>query len=336
MPSLRYLCRSRAIAPRLIRPSTRSLFHRSVRCPRACPERSRRVRVPSLDANLGPSIPANCDHFSVAFPAAAARLANHDYIVLRYYSVIPMSDQNHQKLAEYQALAEFRYQIRCFLHFSEQLAREAGVEPQQHQLMLAVKGAPADVEPRIGYLAERLQIQHHSAVELTGPSGAQRPDPENPRQQRPPRSPRAPDLNRRARAARTHRAQPRRAALRRPGAGGRVAQDLRSLATGFAERKTRRRGRQRYDRSHGNAGRRWPESTESRSTGCHSNRAGSALPHRHDVAAGRRDRHPGRHHRLPAVQPDRVLHQPVFLSPHIISLPQRQGQPSAGWSSLRR
>lgn len=78
-----------------------------------------------------------------------------------------MSDQNHQKLAEYQALAEFRYQIRCFLHFSEQLAREAGVEPQQHQLMLAVKGAPADVEPRIGYLAERLQIQHHSAVELT-------------------------------------------------------------------------------------------------------------------------------------------------------------------------
>ncbi len=78
-----------------------------------------------------------------------------------------MSDRDDPKFTNYQALAEFRYQIRRFLHFSEQLAREAGVEPQQHQLMLAVKGAPADTEPRIGYLAERLQIQHHSAVELT-------------------------------------------------------------------------------------------------------------------------------------------------------------------------
>jgi DNA-binding MarR family transcriptional regulator len=78
-----------------------------------------------------------------------------------------MSDPKDLKLSNYQALAEFRYQIRRFLHFSEQVARESGVEPQQHQLMLAVKGAPDGAEPRIGYLAERLQIQHHSAVELT-------------------------------------------------------------------------------------------------------------------------------------------------------------------------
>ncbi|MGH9544863.1 MAG: MarR family winged helix-turn-helix transcriptional regulator [Terriglobales bacterium] len=68
--------------------------------------------------------------------------------------------------SDYQALAELRYQIRRFLHFSEQAARGAGLEPQQHQLMLALKGLPEGVRPRIGELAERLQIQHHSAVEL--------------------------------------------------------------------------------------------------------------------------------------------------------------------------
>jgi DNA-binding MarR family transcriptional regulator len=69
--------------------------------------------------------------------------------------------------SDYQALAEFRYQIRRFVRFSEEAAREAGVEPHQHQLMLAIKGCPhADEPPRIAYLAERLQIQHHSAVEL--------------------------------------------------------------------------------------------------------------------------------------------------------------------------
>lgn len=66
----------------------------------------------------------------------------------------------------YRAMAEFRYQIRRFLRFSEHAAREAGLEPQQYQLMLAVKGLPDDEKPRIGDIAERLQIQHHSTVEL--------------------------------------------------------------------------------------------------------------------------------------------------------------------------
>ncbi len=68
--------------------------------------------------------------------------------------------------SDYQSLAEFRYHIRRFLRFSEQAAREAGVEPQQHQLMLAVKGMPDGVLATISELAERLQIQHHSTVEL--------------------------------------------------------------------------------------------------------------------------------------------------------------------------
>ena len=68
---------------------------------------------------------------------------------------------------DYASLAEFRYQIRRFLHFSELAARTAGIEPHQHQLLLALKGlARSEEPPTIGILAERLQIQHHSAVEL--------------------------------------------------------------------------------------------------------------------------------------------------------------------------
>lgn len=66
----------------------------------------------------------------------------------------------------YRAMAEFRYQIRRFLRFSEQAARAAGLEPQQYQLMLALKGMGDDSDHRIGEIAERLQIQHHSTVEL--------------------------------------------------------------------------------------------------------------------------------------------------------------------------
>jgi DNA-binding MarR family transcriptional regulator len=70
-------------------------------------------------------------------------------------------------LEDYQSLAEFRHQIRRYLRFSEKVVRNAELEPRQYQLLLALKGLPPDVRPRIAELAERLQIQHHSAVELT-------------------------------------------------------------------------------------------------------------------------------------------------------------------------
>jgi DNA-binding MarR family transcriptional regulator len=69
-------------------------------------------------------------------------------------------------VADYQALAEFRYQIRKFLHFSESAVEAAGLERGQYHLMLSIKGMPPDLRPRIRDLAEMLQIQHHSAVEL--------------------------------------------------------------------------------------------------------------------------------------------------------------------------
>jgi DNA-binding MarR family transcriptional regulator len=68
--------------------------------------------------------------------------------------------------AEYRALGEFRCQIRRFLHFSEEQARSCGVEPQQHQLLLAIRGLPEDTRATIGELAARMQLKHHSTVEL--------------------------------------------------------------------------------------------------------------------------------------------------------------------------
>ena len=67
---------------------------------------------------------------------------------------------------DYRALLDFRYAIRSFLRFSEESARAAGIEPQQHQLMLAIKAGGTEGEARIGDLAERLQLRHHSTVEL--------------------------------------------------------------------------------------------------------------------------------------------------------------------------
>jgi len=69
-------------------------------------------------------------------------------------------------LSDYQALADIRYRIRCFVNFSEACARDVGLEPQQHQLLLAIRGLPDGLVPTIRCLAERLQIEHNSAVEL--------------------------------------------------------------------------------------------------------------------------------------------------------------------------
>jgi DNA-binding MarR family transcriptional regulator len=66
-----------------------------------------------------------------------------------------------------ESLAEFRYVLRQFVTFSERAAQGAGLQPQQHQLMLQIAGAAPDVEPTIGYLAERLGLRHNSVVELS-------------------------------------------------------------------------------------------------------------------------------------------------------------------------
>lgn len=67
---------------------------------------------------------------------------------------------------EYRRLASFRSALRRFLRFSEDAAREAGLTPQQHQLLLAARGWPGDGDPTVGTLADMLQLRHHSTVEL--------------------------------------------------------------------------------------------------------------------------------------------------------------------------
>ena len=63
-------------------------------------------------------------------------------------------------------LADFRYELRRFLLFSESAALDAGLQPQQHQLLLQVAGAPEGTFVTIAYAATRLGIRHNSAVEL--------------------------------------------------------------------------------------------------------------------------------------------------------------------------
>lgn len=68
--------------------------------------------------------------------------------------------------ADYHALSQFRYLIRCFLEFSQNAAKAVGLQPRHHQALLAIKGYPTVGPVTVGDLAERLRIRHHSAVEL--------------------------------------------------------------------------------------------------------------------------------------------------------------------------
>ena len=71
-----------------------------------------------------------------------------------------------EKAVNYRALAELRFELRKFLSFSEVAARKAGLEPQQHHLLLAIKGIAQGSQPTVGELAKRLHTRHHSVVEL--------------------------------------------------------------------------------------------------------------------------------------------------------------------------
>lgn len=68
--------------------------------------------------------------------------------------------------ADFETLLRFRTELRRFLRWSEEQAREVGLTPAQHQLLLAVKGHPDPSGPTIGELADYLALRHHSAVEL--------------------------------------------------------------------------------------------------------------------------------------------------------------------------
>ncbi len=83
--------------------------------------------------------------------------------MIRY---IKMKTKSNVTEGEFRALAELRVQIRRFVQQGDRAAREAGLEPQQYLLLLAIRGLPEGEEATIRVLAERLALQHHSAVEL--------------------------------------------------------------------------------------------------------------------------------------------------------------------------
>ena len=74
---------------------------------------------------------------------------------------------------DFEALARFRFGIRRYLRFSEETVRSHGVTPQQYQLMLALKGFPGRDWAVVRELADRLQLRHHSVVELVDRAQAQ-------------------------------------------------------------------------------------------------------------------------------------------------------------------
>ena len=77
-----------------------------------------------------------------------------------------MAAERNLSSREYRALAELRYQVRLFLAFREQTARKKGLEPQQYQVLLAIKGAGIDTEVTVGMVAERMLVRPHTAVEM--------------------------------------------------------------------------------------------------------------------------------------------------------------------------
>lgn len=79
-----------------------------------------------------------------------------------------MPDQSLPPMAkrDFETLADFRYQIRRFLRFSEQVTRKAGITPLQYLMLLNIKGYPGREWATIGEIAERLQAQHHGVVAL--------------------------------------------------------------------------------------------------------------------------------------------------------------------------
>ena len=73
----------------------------------------------------------------------------------------------HLQPNDYEALAELRYLGRKFLRFSKDFLRaHAGLNPEQYEALLAVKAFSSNKGVTISQLSERLQVKHHSAVNI--------------------------------------------------------------------------------------------------------------------------------------------------------------------------
>ena len=80
--------------------------------------------------------------------------------------VLDVGDSGSMTKRDFEALADFRFAVRSYLRFSDETVRQHGLTPQHYQLLLALKGFPGREWATVGELAERLQLRHHSTVEL--------------------------------------------------------------------------------------------------------------------------------------------------------------------------
>jgi DNA-binding MarR family transcriptional regulator len=121
------------------------------------PAAARRFEAPSYEellraAAAGGALRSECIERQIAFISSFKGSATPAPLA----APLPAAAPHRLTLAHCRGLAEFRYQIRKFVSFSEGAARQAGLEPPQHQLLLAVKGLPASRRPSLNVLAERM------------------------------------------------------------------------------------------------------------------------------------------------------------------------------------
>lgn len=84
----------------------------------------------------------------------------------RFYCYAIFMSRNIPAKKEFEALSDFRYQLRCFLRFSEDLTHRNGITNLQYLLLLHIKGYKGREWATIGELAERLQSHHNGVVSL--------------------------------------------------------------------------------------------------------------------------------------------------------------------------
>lgn len=83
---------------------------------------------------------------------------------------IPMEESSHgngiTEIPRLRELAEFRFQLRQFLSFSEISSERHGIQAQQYQLLQVIAAAPSGQPASVSYLADRMVLRHNSTVEL--------------------------------------------------------------------------------------------------------------------------------------------------------------------------
>ncbi|MEY4140472.1 MAG: hypothetical protein RLZZ371_2654 [Pseudomonadota bacterium] len=81
-------------------------------------------------------------------------------------AAVPQLEAHSLEKHDFEILSDFRYQIRKFERFSEEVSRRHGLTPLQYLLLLHIKGYPGRDWATVGELAERLQAQQHGVVAL--------------------------------------------------------------------------------------------------------------------------------------------------------------------------